>query len=84
MRSTLHDLYTPISLLGCRNQPGSVRRGVWIEQGTIFRQVGHKLAQELNPLSCDSKIRNDKPGDIAARMPKAFSQSKSDRIDQLG
>src|ERR1051326_2368822 len=82
--STLHNVDTLIGVLGCRNQARSVGRRVWIEQDTDFRQVRHKLMQELNPLSCDGKIPNDKPGNIAPRAGKAFRESKSDRIDQLG
>ena len=43
--STLHDLHTPIGLLGRGNQTWSVGRGVRIEQDTNLRQVRHKLMQ---------------------------------------
>src|SRR6478672_8532262 len=81
MRPTLNDLYTPIGLLRCRNQARSIGRGVWIEQDTNLRHIGHKLVQELNPFSRDSKIPNDEPSNIASRVSKAFRQSKSDGID---
>src|SRR5690349_2672462 len=47
VRSTLHDVYVLIGLLGRRNQARSVGRGVWIEQDTHFRQVRYKLVQQL-------------------------------------
>src|SRR6266478_530734 len=82
--SALHDLRALSRFLRRGNQPRSLGRGIWIEENSNLRQVGHQVPQELNPLSRDSKIPGDETGGISAGTPKAFRNSKSDGIDQLG
>src|SRR5882762_9133128 len=82
--SALHNLRALRRFLRCGDQSRSVGCGVWIEEDSNLRQVGHQVAQELNPLSRDSKIPSNETGDISAGPPKAFRNSKPDGIDHLG
>jgi hypothetical protein len=84
VRHTFHNPYTSIGLHCCGNQNRSVGCGVWIEQDTNLGQAWHELLQQLNPFSSDSKIPSYESSNIATGVTKAFHQSKTDGINNLG